>query len=287
MRISLFFAFYRALQLHAVAHPDLEAPLLLASQLLVQAARAVALERLTDRYPRSESGATNAFPIASPAPITVGPASGLDIAAEALGDSDSRSPVTNCNRSEGGEPPKMARGVSAAVNVVPPSTTGGVGVGVGDASGVASGTTYGSDKSGNEVKGRRGDGEAAAARFLTEAIVPRGRFREGSSCAPTAAVVRESWALLVEALAVEARGAKKQDCVEAGDQGNAAAIVVDPEDFPLLLGERLHADVVGVLAANLLDVEVRAARKANDMSVVCTSTARQVEMRKIIMPTSK
>lgn len=232
----------------------------MASQLLVQAARAVALERLTNSYARSEPDATTAFPIAAPAP-------------EALADSESKSPVTNCNGSEGGESLKMVRRVSAAVNVVPPSTT----VGVGGASGVA----YGGDKSGNEVEGRCGDGEDVATRVLT-AIFPRGRFREGSSCAPTAAVVRESWALLVEALAVEARGGKKQDCTEGGDRGGAAAaVVVDPEDFPLLLGERLHADVVGGLAANLLDVEVRAARKANDLSVCCTSTARHVKMRRM------
>lgn len=228
----------------------------MASQLLVQAARAVALERLSDRYnDQSESGATTAFPIAAPAPESLG---------DSESESESRSPLTNCNSSEGGEcseSPKMV------VNVVSPRTTGGFG-------GASGGVAYGGNKSGNEFERRRGDGEDASARFLM-AIFPRGRFREGSSFAPTAAVVRESWALLVEALAVEARAGKKQDCTEGGDRGDAASVVVDPEDFPLLLGERLHADVVGGLVANLLDVEVRAARKTNDLSVCCTSTSKE------------
>lgn len=72
--------------------------------------------------------------------------------------------------------------------------------------------------------------------------------------------VEESWALLTQALeakfASSTAGAVDSPPLCAGAEGGAVA-VIDPREFPLLLSRRVHELVVGDLAANLMEVEVR------------------------------
>lgn len=51
--------------------------------------------------------------------------------------------------------------------------------------------------------------------------------------------------------------AARLDGEDDRDDGAAGGIAINPDDFPLLLGKKVHADLVAGLAANLLDVEVR------------------------------
>lgn len=95
-------------------------------------------------------------------------------------------------------------------------------------------------------------GEAAAVGKLMEAF-PRGRLQEGSRLAPDAMVIQESWTLLARALEAKARGGLSAAAAARGE----STCVIDPEEFPLLLSELVHADVVRGLAANLMEVEVR------------------------------
>lgn len=78
--------------------------------------------------------------------------------------------------------------------------------------------------------------------------------------------IRESWALLKEALESKfvsggADGAAaKAVAVAANSEKSALAVAINPDHFPLLLSLRVYELVVGGLAANLMEVEVRSGR---------------------------
>lgn len=86
--------------------------------------------------------------------------------------------------------------------------------------------------------------------MLLEAL-PRGRLRNGSGRGVDRAVTRESWRLLGEVLSCH-RGVGGEGREFDPDGG----VALEPDDFPVLLSEPVHADVVSGLAANLLDHEV-------------------------------
>lgn len=105
--------------------------------------------------------------------------------------------------------------------------------------------------------------EMAAVRRLLS-VLPRGYFRSGSTRAVDEAVTTESWKLLTTALSRQRKVAGEtgingdDDRDDGAEHGGGTAL--EPKDFPLLLSSRVHAAVVGGLAANLLDVEVRSTR---------------------------
>lgn len=76
--------------------------------------------------------------------------------------------------------------------------------------------------------------------------------------------IGESWALLTQALEAVfapheagAAGAAGSHQPCRGPEGGAVAAAIDPEEFPLLLSRRVHGLMVGGLATNLMEVEVR------------------------------
>lgn len=198
-------------QVHAISHPQLEAPLLLAAHLLVQAALTTASERRRRVKPRRGGRSTDAKD-----------ARGAD------------SPTTtHISTSASNSPRSRDGGESESAAAAAASGGGGQFLVGGDA---------------------RDTAEAAAVGQLMEAF-PRGRLREGSKLAPDAVVVQESWTLLARALEAMSRGGFSAAAAAAARDGSGC--VVDPEEFPLLLSERVHADMVRGLAANLIEVEVR------------------------------
>ena len=121
-----------------------------------------------------------------------------------------------------------------------------------------------------EAGGDARDTDEAAAICQLMAAFPRGRLREGSTLAPDAAVIRESWTLLVKALEAKSREALSSEA------GNGTACAVDPNEFPLILSERVHADVVRGLAANLMEVEVRPMLRKRCTKSICSPTVEEL-----------
>eukprot|EP00903_Cladosiphon_okamuranus_P010088 g9555.t1 len=225
-------------KVHALDHPELEAPLLLAAALIVQAAQAVALARLR----RCKAAA-----ISSPAP---GPTS--------LSYCFAQAPVASAAAA--------AAAAAATLSERKLSADGGCDVGI--ANGPAAPAAGGAADCPAPSCWPRGldDEEEAVTRDMMDGLFPRGWLRnlppyeeEGRKDERgSVAAVEESWALLTQA--VEARvgpslaGAADSQ-LGAGADSDAVA-VVDPRDFPLLLSRRVHERVVGGLAANLMEVEV-------------------------------
>lgn len=227
-------------QVHALAHGDLEAPLLLAAALIVQAAQAVALGRLRRCTAAAASAAATGAAASS-----CRPARPPDTAAAAP-----------TKRQRG-----AARGSSSGntdggkAGLVAPSAGGGAAERLAPAC----------------CPRALDEEEEAATGDVTEALFPRGLLRklppreeEGDEGGDTSAVfVEKSWVLLTQALEATRLASNTAGVAGAADsrpragaEGDAVA-VINPREFPLLLSRRVHELVVCGLAANLMEVEVR------------------------------
>lgn len=78
-------------------------------------------------------------------------------------------------------------------------------------------------------------------------LFPRGRLKDDSDRGVPKAIASESWRLLLAALNFGAND---------GIDG-ATVLGMCPEEFPLLLKEEVHADIVAGMSANLISIEVR------------------------------
>lgn len=216
-------------QVHALTHPDLEAPLLLAAALIVQAAEAVARGRLGCPAAASTSGSR--CPSRTPA---------ASAAAAAAPSKRKRS----ADRSSGGG------GGGNTGGLVAPA-----------AGGAAEGPALICCP-----RALEGEEEEAATRAVVEELFPRGWLRELPPCEgedggqrgdSPAAAIEESWALLTRGLEAKLSSNASGCRPCTGLDGYAVPALVDPKEFPLLLSRRVHELVVRGLAANLLEVEVR------------------------------
>ncbi|CAM9974582.1 unnamed protein product, partial [Ectocarpus fasciculatus] len=253
-------------KVHALTHPELEMPLLLAAALIVQAAQAVARAHLCT-------------PVAAPTTSPSSPNS--DAAAPPL---PSAAPALRESGIEERRPdPPLATTVpaTAAAALNKRGAAGGHG---GSITAAVCGTGSGSSPAGRAngiVGGGGGEDkgndqpsapcgptsgavlEAAAAREITEAF-PRGWLADvpDPAAAAAAVAIRESWSMLVEALESKVVPGKTGVGAEAvtapGEEGGepGGSVSIDPGRFPLLLSRRFHEGVVRGLAANLLEVEV-------------------------------
>lgn len=244
-------------KVHALTHPDLEAPLLLAAQLIVQAAQSLAHEERRDRRrccsgPPQSSTATDSLPDDTPV---------------------SSRPLAAATK---------RKRASAATTTSDDSGDDGVG-----SAGIATASSSGADAAAKDDQ-PTGEGcsspcpkswggrEAAATREIMEAF-PRGWYCDdpsplarggGESPAVAAGVVSESWDLLAKGLEAKfdegegtaAGGVSAVPVDEEGQGGSTTVAVIDPGRFPLILSHRVYELVVGGLAANLIEVEVRVGR---------------------------
>lgn len=267
--------------MHAITHQELEAPLLLASALLVQAAQAVAVER---SLRRCSSVASTSATAASGTPASSPPAP----SGTALGNPGSSSPGVDAGcpslraRRGNGEhvaPLSSVPPVLATVTGVAPSKrkrTGG-GSGSSTSGGGAEEPSVGLCAISAAATEHRScarswaEQEAAAVREIMEAF-PRGWFRDSPRReeGEPATAIRESWVLLKKALHSKfvsggADGTAAAAAVASAER-NADAVVINPGELPLLLSLRVYELVVGGLAANLMEVEVRRREGGRDGS---------------------
>lgn len=229
--------------MHALTHPELEAPLLLAAALIVQAAQAVTLGRLR----RCTSAATTSSSAPGPSASPCSPARNRSAAAATAAAAKRKRSAACGSNSGNADGPVVAPAAGGGAECLVPSF--------------------------HRLRGLDEE-EEAAARGMMEGLFPRGWLRkflprkvEGEEGGDdSAAVIGESWALLTRALEAKfasdkagaAGAADSQPC--GGAEGGAVAAAVHPEEFPLLLSRRVHGLVVGGLAANLMEVEVRERR---------------------------
>lgn len=235
------------LQVHALAHPDLEAPLLLAAELLIQVAQAVSSERRRARKSASKQTVGRANVSISTLCSSSGTAgrnssSALECAGSPTGEGEDtsggpgRRGVEGCGVAfEGQRQEETVRS--------PPAASSEPNI---HCSGVSELVSFAhADHARSDGNSQYSDEAIATTELM--GVFRRGILRDETSRAPDASVVEESWALLLEALKLRRTSSASDD----------KDIAVDPKQFTLLLSRHVHKSVVAGLAANLMEVEVR------------------------------